>query len=129
MFRMRIVPIVIGYAGLLGCSDSPMMPTQVVSPIVAECDAGIEAVRHAVNSVTFLSRQPAKDQAGLLQKLDAAQAKLEAGKFDDAIQKLTDFKNAVIALRDAAKPKIGPEDAQTLLDAANAAIGCIGGAG
>ena len=36
---------------------------------------------------------------------------------------------AVIALRDAAKPKISPEDAQRLLDAANAAIPCIGGAG
>lgn len=36
---------------------------------------------------------------------------------------------AVIAPRDAAKPKIGPEDAQRLLDAANAAILCIGGTG
>ena len=36
---------------------------------------------------------------------------------------------AVIALRDAAKPKINPEDAQRLLDAATVAIPCIGGAG
>lgn len=129
MFRMRIVPIVIGYAGLLGCSDSPVMPAQALSPIVAECDAGIEAARNAVNGVTFLSRQAAKDRAGLLQKLDAAQVKLEAGKFDDAIQKLTDFTNAVIAMRDDAKPKISPEDAGRLLDAANAAIACIDGTG
>lgn len=133
MFRMRIVPLIIGYAGLLGCSDAPVMPTQAGSPTAAititERAAGIEAVRNAVNSVTFLGRQAAKEQAGLLQKLDAAQVKLEAGKFDDAIQKLTDFTDAVIALRDAAKPKISPEDAQTLLDAANAAILCIGGTG
>ena len=133
MLRIRIVPFIMGCAGLLGCSESPAAPTQAVSPIaaatVAECDAGIDAVRSAVGGVTFLSRQAAKDEAGLLTKLDAAQAKLDEGKFEDAVQKLIDFKNAVIALRDAGKPKMSAEDAQTLLDAADAAIACIGGIG
>ncbi len=129
MLRIRIVPIIIGSAGLLGCSESPVLPTQAVSPVaaitIAECDAAMDAVHDAVGTVEFLGRQAEKDEAGLVEKLEAAQVKLEEGKFDDAIQKLTDFTSAVIALRDAAKPKISLEDARTLLDAANAAIGCI----
>jgi hypothetical protein len=53
-----------------------------------------------------MGNQAGKDEAGLLTKLNAAEAKLLQGKFDDAVAKLIDFKDAVMALRDAAKPKI-----------------------
>ena len=56
--------------------------------------------------ITFMGNQAGKDEAGLLTKLNAAEAKLLQGKFDDAVAKLIDFKDAVMALRDAAKPKI-----------------------
>ena len=87
MFRIRIVPIIIGCAGLVACSESPVAPAQALGPmatVVAECDAGLDAVRAAVDGVTFLSRQAAKDEAALLAKLDAAQAKLDQGKLEDA---------------------------------------------
>jgi hypothetical protein len=54
-----------------------------------------------------------------------AQVKLDEGKFADAVGKLTDFRQTVIALRDAAKPKLSADDAQKLLDAVDVAIACL----
>ncbi|HET9439401.1 MAG TPA: hypothetical protein VFO52_04495, partial [Longimicrobiales bacterium] len=92
---------------------------------VAECGADITAVEQAVGEVTFLGRQADKDRAGLQGKLDNAQVKLDEGKFADTIDKLTDFRETVIALRDAAKPKLSAADAQKLLDAVDMALACV----
>lgn len=128
MRNLHAVAMVIGCTGLLACSESPTTPSAPERPAmtsVAECSADLAAVEQAVGDVTILGRQADKDRAGLLGKLDNAQAKLDEGKFDDAIGKLTDFRETVIALRAAAKPKLSADDAQKLLDAVDLAIACI----
>lgn len=128
MRRINVVAMILGGAGLLACSESPTMQStagpMALTSVVAECDADIAAVEQAVGEVTFLGRQADKDRAGLLGKLEDAQVKLDEGKFADAIGKLTDFRETVIALRDAAKPKLSADDAQKLLDAVDVAIAC-----
>ena len=83
------------------------------------CETQLTDLRAAIDAATL----SAKTRTGLLGKLDAAELKLEQGKTADAGQKLTDLKNSVIAQRDAGK--ISPKDAQAIIDAADAAIGCI----
>jgi hypothetical protein len=91
---------------------------------LTDCQAKIAALRlETDNATTFLGKNAAKDEAGLLLKLDNANAKLVEGKDLDAIQKLTDFKNAVIALE--AGGKIDSVDAAELLAGADDAIACI----
>jgi hypothetical protein len=90
---------------------------------VAECQAKIEALSAATGSATFIGRNAAKDQAALLGKLKSASDKLAQGKFADAIQALTQFRDKVTDLRD--QGKIDPDDASALISAANDAIGCV----
>lgn len=128
MRKINVVAMIIGCTGLLACSESPTMPSTtelIAMTSVADCKADIASVEQAVGEVTFLGRQADKDRAGLLGKLQDAQVKLDDGKFADAIGKLTDFRETVIALRDAAKPKLSADDAQKLLDAVDLAIACI----
>lgn len=70
----------------------------------------------------------------LTSKLQGAKAKLDQHKFADAKQKLQDFKDAVILMRDAAKPKLSKEAAALLLDGSgtddmhegvNGALACV----
>ena len=77
---------------------------------------------------------PAQTYTSLTSKLQGAKTKLDQHKETDALQKLTDFKTAVIALRDAAKPKISTGNAGLLLDGnddslidegVNGAITCV----
>jgi hypothetical protein len=51
---------------------------------------------------------------GLVAKLDAASAKLAAGKNTDAVAKLVDFQTTLNALATAPKPKVDPVVAQAL---------------
>ncbi len=128
MRKINVVAMIIGCTGLLACSESPTMPSTtelIAMTSVADCKADIASVEQAVGEVTFLGRQADKDRAGLLGKLQDAQVKLDDGKFADTIGKLTDFRETVIALRDAAKPKLSADDAQKLLDAVDLAIACI----
>src|SRR5919112_6255369 len=90
----------IGVGLLLGLTLSLLMWVSA-SPAQAEtltdCQAKIAALRlETDNATTFLGKNAAKDEAGLLLKLDNANEKLGEGKYLDAIDKLTDFKNAVI---------------------------------
>lgn len=87
---------------------------------VTPCGAQLDQLRAAITTAPSLSD---KTRAGLLDKVAGAQVKLEQGKTADAVQKLTDLKNTVIAQRDAGK--ISPEDATAILNAADAAIACI----
>jgi len=70
----------------------------------------------------------------LKSKLMGAQDKIDQRKAGDALQKLKDFKTAVEALRDAARPKMNANDATLLLDGdgdtaidegVNMAIACV----
>ena len=90
---------------------------------VAECQAKIEALHAATGSATFIGRNAAKDQAALLGKLDSASAKLAQGKFADAIQALTQFRDKVATLQN--QGKIDPGDANALIAGADDAIACV----
>ena len=90
---------------------------------VADCQARIEALRAATGTATFTGQNATKDRTALLGKLDSASAKLAQGKFDDAIQALTQFRDKVADLRD--QGKINPDDASALIVRANDSIACV----
>lgn len=103
-----------------------------------ECDPRILQVKTDVDYVTFQTPDPnwaTRTRENLKLKLDGAVQKLQQGKNADAKQKLQDFKDAVVLMRDAAKKKISPQDASLLLDGlgsrnayddgVNGAIGCV----
>ena len=94
----------------------------------AQTDNGCLAdLRAATADATFIGKNAAKDEAGLIGKLDSASAKLGEGKNADAIQSLNDFRDKVIMLN--AQGKIDPEDAAALIAGADDAIACINGLG
>jgi hypothetical protein len=66
-----------------------------------------------------------KDLSSLVAKLDAASAKLAAGKTTDAVAKLVDFQTTLNALAVAPKPKVDPAVAQALSAEAQGVIVCI----
>jgi hypothetical protein len=65
-----------------------------------------------------------KDVAGRVAKVDAASAKLAAGKTTDAVGKLVDFQTTLDALA-APKPKVDPAVAQALNAEAQGVVVCI----
>ena len=86
---------------------------------IDECQAQLASLRgHTQENVT-----------GLVPKVDAAAAKLAAGKNADAVQKLTDFQATLNALATAPKPKVDPQVAQTLGSDAQGVIDCINAIG
>jgi hypothetical protein len=95
----------------------------VAAESVADCQARIEALRAATESATFSGRNAAKEQTGLLGKLDSASSKLAQGKFEDAIQSLTQFRDKVTTLQ--GQGKIDPDDANALIAGADDAIACV----
>ena len=99
------------------------MPTQAQT--VDECQTKISELRTATLNATFTGQNAEKNRAGLVAKLDSASAKLKEGKNQDAIQKLTNFRDTVTALE--AQGKIAPADANNLVEGAEAAIACIQG--
>ena len=111
---------------LLGLTLSLLMwvsasPAQAET--VTDCQAKIDVLRGQTENATFIGQNAAKNEAGLLAKLDNASDKLAEGKNADAIQKLTNFRDTVAALN--AQGKINPDDANTLIIGANDAIACI----
>jgi hypothetical protein len=90
---------------------------------VTDCQATITALRDATTSATFLGKNAAKDQSGLLGKLDSATTKLALGKVTDASKVLTDFRVKVETLQ--MQGKITPIDAEVLIARANEAIACL----
>jgi hypothetical protein len=119
----------IGVSVLIGLTLSALLMLMATAPAQAQtleegCQAEITALRSETdNATTFLGKNAAKNEEGLLLKLDNANAKLGEGKYEDAIQKLTDFKNTVSALN--AGGKIDPDDASDLIVGADAAIDCV----
>lgn len=97
---------------------------------IEDCQARIDQVQadlDAINSAGGIGgNNSGQTYDSLSSKLQAAIAKLGQGKYADAVRKLEDFQNAVIAMRDAAKPKLSAADAGLLLDGVDGAITCIG---
>ena len=62
---------------------------------VDECQADIAGLRAQTLSTSFIGQSAAKDQAGLVGKLDSANAKLSQGKFQDALANLQSFRAEV----------------------------------
>jgi hypothetical protein len=101
---------------------------------VDDCLARIDLVQEDLAAVAIGGNNPDQTYQSLAAKLQAAEAKLAEGKAEDALQKLVDFRDAVVALRDAAKPKLSASDAAQLLDGGgefpndqgvNGAIACV----
>ena len=92
---------------------------------VDECQAEIAELKVQTQNTTFIGQSAAKDQAGLIGKLDSASAKLGQGKFQDALANLQSFRAKVVALDQ--QGKIADEDASTLIAGADEAIACVQG--
>jgi hypothetical protein len=92
---------------------------------VDECQADIAALRAQTLSTTFAGQNAARDQAGLVGKLDSASAKLSQGKFQDALANLQSFRAKVVTLEQ--QGKISPQDAAALITGADEAIACVQG--
>ena len=90
---------------------------------VDECQADIAALKVETQNATFMGQNAAKDQAGLIGKLDSASAKLDQGKLQDALANLQSFRAKVVALDQ--QGKIAHEDALTLIAGADEAIACV----
>jgi soluble cytochrome b562 len=91
---------------------------------VNECQAQLVTLRDS----TLASHESfayQKDVDGLVAKIDAASAKLAAGKTTDAVVKLVDFQTTLNALATAPKPKVDPAVAQALSAEAQGVIVCI----
>ena len=116
--------------GLLAVAAMVVLPLLLPAPsaqaqttTVGDCQAKITALRTATLNATFIGQNAARDQAGLVGKLDSAASKLNEGKRADAIQALTQFRDKVTDLK--AQGKISPADADRLIAGANDAIACI----
>lgn len=96
---------------------------------VDECKALIVVVQTTLDGVEIGGGNPARTRASLESKLEGAKIKLDQAKVGGALQKLTDFRMKVEELRDAAKAKVDPLDAQDLIDDVNDAITCVQGLG
>jgi hypothetical protein len=92
---------------------------------VEECQADITELRAQTLSTSFIGQNAAKDQAGLVGKLDSASAKLDQGKLTDALANLQSFQAKVITLE--GQGKISHTDASTLVMGADEAIACVQG--
>jgi hypothetical protein len=100
---------------------SMLLVVRPASADITTCHQLIASLRLATQGVTISD----KDRATLLSKLDGADVKIDQAKFCDALQKLTQFRDAVNSLLNAPKPKISQDDANTLLAGVNDAIACV----
>jgi len=119
------------------CALTVTAPAQAQTT-ATECKARIDLVQTDLTSIYNTpegigGKNPTQTYNSLTSKLQGAKTKINQHKESDALQKLQDFKTAVLALRDAAKPKISFVDASLLLDGSgdppdegvNGAITCV----
>ena len=92
---------------------------------VSECQDLISALETSLDGTEIGGKNVDRTRAGLEGKLGGASIKLDQAKFDDAIQKLEDFKNKVLGLAGSKKPKMAQEDADALASDADDAIACV----
>ena len=111
-----------------GGAETDVAATSAQALDVTPCFDLIAALKAQTQVVKFTS---AKDQAGLLGKLDDATQKLSLGKLADAVLKLQDYTAKVQQLVSAGKIAAGTAadgtvvPPQDLLDGAATAIACI----
>ena len=123
---MSNVRVGLGVTLLLGLTLSALLMLMATAPAQAQtCQTEIDELKSLTAEATFLGKNAEKAQANLLLKLDEANAKFEKVKYQDAIDKLTDFQNTVIALD--AGSKIDSGDASILITGAEEAKGCVRG--
>lgn len=111
-----------------GGSEADLSASTAQALDVAACTGIIGTLRTQTQVAQFTS---AKDQTGLLGKLDEATQKLQLGKLADAVQKLTDYSTKIQTLVLQGKIAAGTAadgtavTPQMLLDGAQLAITCI----
>ena len=124
---MSTVRTGVGAGILLGLAMSVLLWAWAASPAhaqtVDECQADIAALKVQTQNATFTGQNAAKDRAGLIGKLDSASAKLNQGKFQDALANLQSFRAKVVALDQ--QGKIVHQDAENLVAGADDAIACV----
>ena len=125
---MATVRTSIGMGILLGIVLSALLwiaaqPAQAQT--VEECQTDIASLKAQTQNATFIGQNAAKDQAGLIGKLDSASTKLSQGKFQDALANLQSFRAKVVALDQ--QGKIDHEDAAALIAGADESIACVQG--
>ena len=98
-------------------------PAAVSASSVDECQAAIGQLREATATATYVGKQAAKEQAGLLGKLDGASRVLAVGKYADTVKKLTDFQSHVVTIGQTGKLDVS--DAAVLTELADEAIACV----
>ena len=81
-----------------------------------------QGVREAIETAASLK---ASDRESLLGRVDYAVRKYREGKYEEAASRLEDFRKQVMAMRDSSKPKISPEDADTILSLAELNVACV----
>jgi hypothetical protein len=123
---LTAIRLTVALAALLAFAAVGVTPASAST--VEECQANLATLR-ADTVAAGPSFTNAKDVNGLVAKLDAASAKLAAGKNADAVEKLVDFQTALNALATAAKPKVDPTVAGTLSGEAQGVIDCINAIG
>jgi hypothetical protein len=92
------------------------------------CQAEIDALIAKTQDTTFVGQNAAKDEAALVQKLLEARQKLDEGKLDDAILKVQNYIDKVLALALGEEINTDPAagtTAEELVAGALAIIACI----
>lgn len=93
---------------------------------VTECKAQLATLQSQTSAAEFTGRNAAKDEAGLLAKLQEASSKLDRAKLADAAQKVFDYAEKIGAL--CAQGKIAPDSSPSCAEleaGADAALACI----
>ena len=93
-------------------------------PFGGSCGSELSAVGAAIEAGVFPGKKGIADQSNLMAKLEAAAAKVQLGKFEDAVDKLLNISDTATALADAPKPKL--DDASQINTAVIEAIACVG---
>jgi hypothetical protein len=122
-----------GVGVLVGLTLSVLLMLTATAPAQAhtltDCQAEINQLKSLTDDATFLGKKATTAEDNLLFKLDEANEKLEKGKYQDAIDKLTDFKTTVIARNEGGKidPNNTTSNASVLIAEADEAITCVEG--
>jgi hypothetical protein len=116
---MKITRLLVVLAAVL--SLSAVGAGSASATTVDECQGQLVSLRDATLAAhgSFTNQ---RDVGALVAKVDAASAKLAAGKNTAAVAKLVDFQTTLNALATAPKPKVDPAVAQTLNGDAQAVI-------
>jgi hypothetical protein len=119
---MKITRLLVVLAALLSLAAVGVGAASATT--VDECQGQLMTLRYntLAAQASFTNQ---KDMDGLVAKVEAASAKLAAGKNTDAVAKLVGFQTTLNTLAAAPKPKVAPAVAQALSDEAQAVIVCI----